>query len=105
LELFYTETSKSVKWLSKNFIPSSIYREYIESQTTNCAQSCNTLKLTVTSCDIKCKTRGILLSATNCGIAMSFRELYGSESCTQVALMFMDTLDSFNASGNYYYNQ
>lgn len=55
--------------------------------------TCNTEKSKLTSCDIKCKTRGILIMATNCGIVVSFREMYGAESLTQVALFYLDTLD------------
>jgi hypothetical protein len=104
VELFYTETTRNVKWLERRQISESKYLEFIKDRKSihEDFESCNTLKLTVTSCDIKCKTRGILLSATNCGIVMSFRELYGSESCTQVALLFMDTLDSFKGTCRFF---
>jgi len=44
---------------------------------------------------MKCKTRGILLAATNCGIVISFRELFGAESLKQVTQLYLDTFDLF----------
>ncbi len=32
----------------------------------------------------------------NCGVVVSFREIYGSESLTQVTMLFLDTIDLFN---------
>ena len=39
-------------------------------------ETCNTLKSTTTYCEIKCKTRGILLVTSNCGIIISYREMF-----------------------------
>jgi len=93
-ELFFCETNITVKWLSASSIEKNKIKEYYKQQHRKYADStCNTLKKNVTSCDVKCKTRGILLAATNCGIVVSFRELYGSESLTQVSMLFLDSID------------
>ena len=36
-----------------------------------------------------------LLALSNCGIIVGYRELYGSESITQVANMYLDMVDQF----------
>jgi transcription elongation factor Elf1 len=61
--------------------------------------SCNTDKTSVYACNLKCKTRGIELACSNCGIVLAFRELYGSESLTQVAYMYLDLVDCIPQSG------
>ena len=50
-------------------------------------------KIKLTTCDIKCETRGILIMATNCSIVVSYRKMYGSESLGQVGLFYLDTYD------------
>jgi hypothetical protein len=60
--------------------------------------SCNTWKA-ATPCEIKCRTRGVVLIVSNCGVVISWREIYGAESLAQVALLFLDTLDLL--TGNY----
>ena len=54
--------------------------------------SCNTWKA-ATPCEIICRTRGMVLIVSNCGIVISWREIYVAESLTQEALLFLDTLD------------
>ena len=56
---------------------------------------CNTDKAKVFSCEHKCKTHGILLAAFNCGIVIGYRELFGKESTTQVALLYLDIYDYY----------
>ncbi len=60
--------------------------------------SCNTDKTTVTPCEIKCKTRGVIILVSNCGIIISFREMYGAESLQQVAFLYNDTLALFKGN-------
>jgi hypothetical protein len=43
----------------------------------------------------KKSSRGIQLAATNCGIVLGYRDLYGAEILTQVALFFLDIYDNF----------
>jgi hypothetical protein len=57
--------------------------------------TCNTDKSLDYTCELKCRTRGIQIAATNCGIIIAFREMWLSESRTQVALMYMDIVDNY----------
>jgi hypothetical protein len=43
------------------------------------------------------KTRGILIIINNCGVIVGYRELYGSESLTQVANLYLDLVDSIQS--------
>ena len=54
---------------------------------------CNTDKTISFSCLLKCKTRGVELACTPCGLIIGIRELFGSESLTQVAQVYMDMSD------------
>jgi hypothetical protein len=58
-------------------------------------ETCNTDKSKDYSCDLKCRTRGIQLAASNCGIVLAFREIYLAETKAQVALMYLDICDNF----------
>ena len=58
---------------------------------------CNTIKIGTTSCDVKEKTRGILLMIASCGVIIGYREIYGSESITQVANMYLDIVELFKS--------
>ena len=53
-------------------------------------QLCNTDKSSQFACEMKCRTRGLALLCTNCGIIIAYKELFGSESCTQIALMYLE---------------
>jgi len=98
-ELFYVETDKAIKWLDAQQLPKKMVCSFYERQHNNAGHAtCNTVKKFITSCDIKCKTRGILLCATNCGVVVSYRELYGAESHSQVAMLYLDTLDYFKGN-------
>lgn len=106
-ELFLCSTSRNeLKWLPKEKINIEQYnkvlnqnkklqRSYTFGMNDFCDTSCNTDKTSVTPCEIKCRTRGIVLLVSNCGITISYREIYGSESLTQVAYLIKDTFDLF----------
>jgi hypothetical protein len=89
IQLFLVKTSKNqMKWLTTSQITKLEYNKFIETYTSvqddhiaNCVKTCNTLK--TQPCLLKCKTRGILLAVSNCGVVMSFRELFGGESLSQ----------------------
>ena len=55
---------------------------------------CNTDKASQLSCPLKVKSRGIVLACDPCGIIAGYKEMYGAESCTQVALFYLETCDS-----------
>ena len=52
-------------------------------------KTCNTDKSNIFACAMKCKTRGIHLACENQGKILAYRELYDSESFTQVVFRFM----------------
>ena len=57
--------------------------------------ACNTDKTNTFACDMKVKTRDIWLALTACGVIVGVRELFGSESVTQVANFYLDVIDEF----------
>jgi len=90
--LYVLTTHKVKKWIRKSQVSSKLYESFMKSKcTTQDLSSCNTEK-TQQSNNNKCKTRGVVLGVYNCGIILSFRELYGSESLTQVCLFYLETL-------------
>ncbi len=56
---------------------------------------CNTDKTCTFSCLLKCKTRGVELSCTTFAVIIGIRNMYGSESLTQMAQMYLDMSDHF----------
>jgi len=58
-------------------------------------ETCNTNKVECTACESKCKTRGVVLIVMNCGIVMSFAEIFCAESLPQISMLFLDTIDQF----------
>jgi hypothetical protein len=59
---------------------------------------CNVDKTDSYTCDIKCRTRGIIIACTNCGVIIGSRELYGAESLSQVCQFFLDIKDKYASS-------
>lgn len=101
-ELFLCSTSKNeLRWFPRHYINDQQYNYLIERNRIDVNGSinktkqatCNTEKATVTPCEIKCRTRGIVLIVSNCGIIIAFREIYGAESLAQVAFFYLETLD------------
>ena len=92
--LYLCYTIKAVvKWLKRAHISDHDFEIFQQQTYQQKSQSYNTFK--AKHCTMKCKTRGILLAATNCGIVISFRELFGAESLKQVAQLYLDTFDLF----------
>jgi len=89
-----TNLSKT-KWLKIDSCrPLQLVALYKEKQSTY-NPTCNTDKTADYTCDLKCRTRGIQIAATNFGFIMAFRELFLSESITQVAQMYLDMVDHY----------
>ncbi len=101
--LYCTTTKSQKKWLKTKDAPTAMYNDFLNAQTKKAVEisSCNTDKTKLTIYN-KCKTRGIVLAVYNCGIVLSFRELYGSESLSQVGLFLIDTIDAMNGNGNFF---
>ncbi len=43
-------------------------------------------------CKKKCRTEGLLVTSSNCGVIISFREIFKSESISQVASFYIETI-------------
>jgi len=97
LELILVQTNLNPsKWVTADHITKIQYEKLRNRNITD--QDCNTDKGNVYSCSVKCKTRGVLLAATNCGIVVGFREIYGGEGLRQVGLFYLDVLDNFQSN-------
>ena len=86
VELFLCRKSLNGSlWFKEVDLPKEVLAQYVcyKKSFVDRPNKCNTDKSVVYSCVMKCKTRGILLAASNCGIILFFRELCGSESLTQ----------------------
>jgi hypothetical protein len=102
--LCQTNLSK-LKWLVRKAIPLEMFNEFSNKQnniTLDDNKTCNTDKEAVFTCPMKCKIRGVELACTNCGIVVGFRELFLSESLTQVATFFLDLYDQYECIYNFY---
>jgi hypothetical protein len=56
---------------------------------------CNKDKVTkFQSCNYKVKTRGLILAVNNCGIIAGAREMFGAESLSQMAQLYLDIVDN-----------
>lgn len=53
--------------------------------------TCNTDKIAQYSCDMNVKNCGLLLDCTPCSIILNVKDLYGAESCSQLALFYLET--------------
>ena len=98
--LYLVETEeKNFYWLKKDQIASSLLDKFMEklSGRSNLDVfneiSCNTNKDFKTPYDCKTRTKGLLISSYNCGIVNGYRELFGSESISQVVLFYLDLID------------
>jgi hypothetical protein len=97
-EIFLCKTTKSdLKWYLATSIPPNVLQIFKDRNNSNeIKMSYNTDKSKFLSCDLKCRTRGLQLACMNCGIILVYKELYGSESCTQVALMYLQICANFS---------
>ena len=79
-----------MKWVPKELIPKETLILFRNNKNYSELRSCNTEKSQYYSCEVKCKTRGVIIAASNCGLVLGWREIYGAESCTQVALFYLN---------------
>lgn len=94
-------TEVPFKWIKRDLVPTELVKLFNEKKTTTSIPTCNTYKSRIFSCHMKCKTRGIQLACSDRGIVLGFRELYGSESCMQVAQMYLDLCEAFTGIKRY----
>jgi hypothetical protein len=55
----------------------------------------------LSSCDKKARTRGILIASSNCGIVTGFKEIFGSESLSQVSAFCCGLIDYYDTWPKY----
>ena len=99
-EIFLCRTiSDTLIWVSRSDIPAAMLEIFLPVAYNKLHDGikppCNNDKTRVFSCLLKCKTIGILIAATNCGMIIGSRELYGSESPTQAAAFYLDLCDYY----------
>jgi len=93
----YTESEDSFFWVTKNQIKASKIDSYIEqlkkfekkSETSECSSS----KKYALPCNKKSRTVGMFLGVYNCGIIVSFKEIFYHETIAQAASFFMGIID------------
>ncbi len=103
-ELFLCDTNFTKnKWIERNSIrPIKQLLDFIDMRTEKQELTCNTDKSLAYTCELKVRTRGIQICASNCGIIIAFREMFLSESKHQVAIMYIDIADHFIGIFCYY---
>ena len=105
-ELFLCKVKDApLAWFQAHDIPKALMTPFIKRKTQNDEfkrkqsnfneNACNVDKTDSYTCDIKCRTRGLLLACSNCGVIIAYRELFGAESLTQVAILFVDIFDNY----------
>jgi hypothetical protein len=97
-ELFLCDTTlETNKWIRRDQIrPLQKLSDFIDSRFSSDDLACKTDKSLAYTCELKVRTRGLQICASNCGIIMAYREMFLSESKHQVAIMYIDIADHFN---------
>ena len=96
LSCFLCDTNMSKnKWLRRDKMKPFIVLDDFLIASKEPSSTCNTVKSDVLPCQLKCRTRGIQIFATNCGIILGWCEIFGSESLTQVAQFMRNLFDSY----------
>jgi len=103
-ELLYCRgNSFDGRWFKRETIPPHLLEEYgNQHNQVKSSSKCNTDKTSVFTCDVKVKTCGILLACSNCGIILNCKEFYFAESCSQVALFYLETVANYKGNGFFY---
>ncbi len=89
---------ETLVWVSRLDVPVEIFETYSSNNQVEGHEEnihCNNDKTKVYTCLLKCKTIGILIAASPCGVILGLRELYGSESPTQTAYFYLDLVDNY----------
>ena len=90
----------SLFWVSESQIKSSNVAAYIKQlenfETRDFDQACNSTKIYTLPCKKKARTVGMFLGCFNCGIIVSFKEIFSSETYPQAASFFMGMISNFD---------
>ena len=98
-EIFFVKTGDGdKKWLTKADIAKTLLNRFLKykqkkGDPVNDYESkdvCHIDKEDEYCCELKCKTRGVLISCTNCGIIVGYKEMYGAESLKQMEAFMLE---------------
>lgn len=72
--------------------PKKLLEEFkiVSSDNSEISNTFNTDKSKVYTCESKTSTCGLQIFCSNCGLILGFKEMFGSESCTQVAVQLTE---------------
>ena len=120
-ELFYCKLKDRTKcWFVKANVPKAVLTKFIKrkfkddefrrkEQTKLDYQAqealCQVDKTDEFACDLKTKTRGLLIGCSNCGIIICYKEMYAKESLTQVARLILATKHNFKGPTKIFFLQ
>jgi hypothetical protein len=78
------------KFLKRKNANNKYKRQQLASVIDTSEKISNVDKTDAFTCELKCRTRGLIIACNCCGIISGFKELFGAESLTQVALMLLE---------------
>lgn len=95
----YSNVKTDYFWVTKKQIQASKVDAYIEQLALLIPSDylCNSSKLLVLPCIKKSRTVGLFLGVYNCGIIISYKEIFGHETLSQAASFFMEIIDNSTA--------
>ena len=107
------EKNNTYTWFKSDHVPRSLINIFKQKFDTNFENNkkkeddhtYKTDKGKVYSCDLKTRTCGIQVLCSNCGVILGFKELFGSESYTQVASMLLEFKEVFNGNFKYAFTE
>ena len=97
--LYFLNNGEKTFWLEECYIPRDIIQKYMsdwsKSSTENVAanDTCRIRKDNDIPCLKKTRTKGMFLLVFNCGIIGSFKEIFGSESLSQVSSCLLEIIE------------
>jgi hypothetical protein len=99
-ELFLCELdSGDLGWFESDDLPGELKNEFIGSNPPEDENpSCNTSKDTQYKCVLKSRTRGLQVACSNCGFILGYREMFCSESSSQVAMLYLDLKEAYGGT-------
>ncbi len=98
--LFLVELKNTeLAWVKKSSLDNKMFDSFVKQA---CEPTCRTNKDNSFLCLNKTKTRGVLIATYNCGFIVGYRELFGSESLSQVTLFYLDLIEFSVSTPKYY---
>ena len=94
-------------WFNSRDIDTKMIKDYrcskdaASNESKSSEVSCNTDKSKVYTCELKSRTCGLQIICSNCGIILGYKDLLGSESCSQVAKLLVSFKRDFGGDKLY----